>query len=297
MSGAAAWLKAVPDWLRSLLLFVVVFYALLCLVAWAAQRRLLYFPDPQVVAPAAVGLEAEVLSRQAADGVTLTMWWVPPQGDRPVVVYFHGNGGNLAYRAAVFRDLTAAGHGLLALSYRGYGGSGGSPSEAGLILDARAAYEAARERAPAAGIVAYGESLGTGVAVRLAAERSVSGLILEAPFTAVEDRASELFWYLPVRMLLADRCRSRDHIAAVRAPLLVLHGDADTVIPVGHGRALFQLANEPKTFAHFPGAGHNDLWSRGGREEVLRFLGGLRPGAADAGGAAPPPAVAQLNRR
>lgn len=275
MNGATAWLKAVPDWLRSLVVFVVVFYLLLCLVVWIAQRRMLYFPDPQVVAPAAAGFTAEVLSRRAADGVPLLLWWAPPRDRRPVVIYFHGNGGNLAYRAPLFSDLAGAGYGLLALSYRGYAGSGGSPGEEGFARDAEAAYEAARALAPGSPVVLFGESLGSGVAVRLAAERPVDGVILNAPFTSVEDRARDLFWYLPVGLLLTDRFRSRDRIGSVRAPLLILHGEADTVMPVSHGRRLFAMANEPKTLVVFPGGGHDDLWTRGAREQVLAFLARL----------------------
>lgn len=272
MNGAAAWFRAVPDWLRTLALTVVVAYVLLCLMAWAAQRRLLYVPDPQVVPPAHAGVAAQVLTRRAADGVSLMLWWIPPGEGRPVVIYFHGNGGNLASRAPLFRDLAAEGHGLLALSYRGYAGSGGYPSEEGFARDAEAAYATARALAPGSPVVLFGESLGSGVAVRLAAEQPVDGLILTAPFTAVEDRARELFWYLPVGLLLADRFRSRDRIGSVRAPLLILHGEADTVMPVTHGRALFALANEPKTLMVVPGGGHDDLWIRGGREQVLAFL-------------------------
>lgn len=276
MSDVAVWLRAaMPGWVATPLIILAAGYALVCLAVWTGQRRLLYFPDRQVVAPAAVGVPAQILSRAAADGTPLAMWWVPPRDGRPVVIYFHGNGGNLAYRAPVFRDLVAEGHGLLALSYRGYAGSGGAPGEAGLVEDARAAHAAVKELAPASDIVLFGESLGSGVAVRLAAEHPVSGLILNAPFTAIEDRAAEIFWFLPVRLLLADRFRSRDLIGRVNAPLLILHGEADTVIPIAHGRALFALANEPKLFAPFPGGGHDDLWERGGRETVLAFLARL----------------------
>lgn len=275
MSEMSGWMRAVPAWIVTPLVLFAAGYVVLCLAAWAGQRRLLYFPDRQIVAPADVGVPAQSLSRTAADGTPLTMWWAPPREERPVVIYFHGNGGNLADRAPVFRDLVAEGYGLLALSYRGYAGSGGAPGEAGFAEDARAAYAAAKEFAPAAGIVLFGESLGSGVAVRLAAERPTGGIILTAPFTGVEDRAAEIFWYLPVRLLLADRFRSRDLIGRVRAPLLILHGEADTVIPIAHGRALFALANEPKTLAPFPGGGHDDLWERGGREAVLAFLGRL----------------------
>jgi hypothetical protein len=273
--NATAWLRAVPGWLTTAAGAFLLGYVLLCMAAWLAQRRLLYFPDTQVVAPAAVDVPAQVLSRVAADGVSLTMWWAPPREGRPVVIYFHGNGGNLAYRAPVFRDMIGAGYGLLALSYRGYAGSGGKPGEEGFAEDARAAHSAVAELAPGAGIVLFGESLGSGVAVRLATERPVSGVVLNAPYTSVEERAQEIFWYLPVRLLLADRYRSRDIIGGIRAPLLILHGEADTVIPVAHGRALFHSASEPKTFVPIAGAGHDELWGRGGREAVLAFLARL----------------------
>ncbi len=273
--NATGWLRAVPGWFTTAAGAFLLGYALICLAAWFAQRRLLYFPDPQIVAPATVGVPAQALVRRAADGVSLTMWWAPPRDGRAVVIYFHGNGGNLAYRAPVFRDLIDAGYGLMALSYRGYAGSGGRPGEEGFAEDARAAHAAAAELAPEADIVLFGESLGSGVAVRLAAERPVSGVVLNAPYTSVEERAQEIFWYLPVRLLLADRYRSRDVIGCIRAPLLILHGEADTVIPVAHGRALFASASEPKTFVPITRGGHDDLWGRGGREIVLAFLARL----------------------
>lgn len=275
MTEAVAGSRSLAGWLVLLAGAAAVLYGLVCLAAWAGQRRLLYFPDRQAVAPATVGLPAQVLTRTTADGVKVMMWWAPPRENRPIILYFHGNGGNLAYRAPLFRDLVGAGYGLLALSYRGYAGSEGSPSEAGLMEDARAAHAAAVELAPQARLVLFGESLGSGVAVRLAAERRVDGLVLNAPFTAVEDRAQELFPYLPVRLLLSDRFRSRDHIGAVRAPLLILHGEHDQVIPQAHGRALFALANEPKTFVGIRGGDHDGLWDLGGRQAVFAFLAGL----------------------
>lgn len=258
-------------------------YAVLVLGLTLGQRSLLYLPDGLVITPDMRSVPAEVMTTTTADGETIRLWWIAPRGDQPVVLHFHGNGGNLAMWSAVFRDLAAAGYGVLAVSYRGYGGSSGRPSEAGLIADARAAYARARELAPGAAIVAFGDSLGTGVAVALAAEAEVAGLVLNAPFTAVEDVAAETYWFAPVRLLIWDRFLSRDRIRAVRAPVLILHGDADEVVPFPHGERLYALANEPKRFVRIAGGGHINLWRNGGREAVLAFLDALRAG--------------QLNRR
>lgn len=264
-------------WLMAIAVLLGLGYAALCATMWGAQRRLLYFPEGEVTLPAAVGLNAEVISRTTEDGVAIRMWWIAPRGDKPVVIHMHGNGGNLSYWAAVFADLSAAGYGVLALSYRGYGGSAGSPSEAGLIADARTAYATAGELAPGARIVLFGDSLGTGVATALAVERPIAALVLNAPFTAVEDRAAELFRFLPVRWLIADRFLSRERIAKVTAPILIVHGDQDMTVPIAHGLQLFALAREPKRFLRIAGGGHNGLWSQGGSEAVLAFLGEVVP--------------------
>lgn len=262
-------------WLGIVAVIVIVGYIVLCVAMWGMQRRLLYFPDTTAVSPREVGLVADVLAARAEDGVPVRLWWMPPEAGRPVVIHMHGNGGNLSYWAPVFRDLAAAGYGVMALSYRGYAGSPGAPSEAGLIADAKAAYDAARARAPDAPIVLFGESLGSGVATALAAERPVAGLMLSAPFTAIADRAAELFPFLPVGSLLADSYLSRERIGKVRAPVLIVHGTLDATVPIGHGERLFQRAAEPKRFVRIEGGGHNDLWSRGSREAVLGFLGSI----------------------
>ena len=152
-----------------------------------AQRSLMYFPETLHTTPAAAGLpEAEEVSLTAADGVQSLLWQVPPRDGKPVLLYLHGNGGALRYRVERFRRLTKDGIGLLALEYRGYGGLAGSPSEQGLIADAEAAYAYAMAHYPVSQIVVWGESLGTGVAVALAAEKPVGRVILEAPFTSAE---------------------------------------------------------------------------------------------------------------
>src|SRR3954468_10483257 len=155
-----------------------------------AQRALMYFPDRQRTPPAAGGLpQADEIMLDTADGERVLAWHVPPRGDKPVVLYFHGNGGSLRLRVDRFQKLVADGTGLLALSYRGYGGSSGKPTEAGLIEDGRAAYAFAAERY-AGRTVLWGESLGTAVAIALAAEKPVTRLILDAPFTSALDVAA-----------------------------------------------------------------------------------------------------------
>jgi fermentation-respiration switch protein FrsA (DUF1100 family) len=155
---------------------------------------------------------------------------VPPRGDSPVVIYFHGNGGSIRLRVDRFRRLVAAGVGLVGVSYRGYGGSTGTPTEQGLIEDARAAYAFAAERYPGR-IAVWGESLGTGVAVALASEKPVTHVILDAPYSSTVDVAADLYWFLPVRLLMKDQFRSDLRIKNVQAPVLILHGDGDDIIP------------------------------------------------------------------
>src|SRR5205085_5591128 len=163
---------------------------------------------------------------ETADGERVLGWHVPPRANEPVVIYFHGNGGALNLRVDRFQKIIAAGIGLVALSYRGYGGSSGRPSEAGLIEDARAAYAFAAERY-AGRIALWGESLGTGVAVALAAEKPTTHLILDAPYSSTVDVAADLYWFLPVRWLMKDQFRSDERIKQVKAPVLILHGRSE----------------------------------------------------------------------
>jgi len=240
---------------------------------YVAQRSLMYFPERLRTPPAAAGLpEAHEVALDTKDGETVIVWHVPPRGEKPVVLYCHGNGGALRYRVARFRPLIANGNGLVALSYRGYGGSTGSPTEAGLVADAEAAYAFAAARYPAERIVLWGESLGSGVAVALAAGHRVGRIVLEAPFTSAADVGARVFWFLPVRLLMKDQFRSDLRIARVTAPLLFLHGARDWVVPIALGERLYALANEPKRFVRFSDGGHEDLDLYGAQNAVRAFL-------------------------
>jgi fermentation-respiration switch protein FrsA (DUF1100 family) len=247
----------------------------LAAVLYVAQRSMMYFPETVHTTPAATGFGvAEEVPLTTADGVRISVWQVPPRDKRPVILYFHGNGGALRNRVDRFRKLTDAGVGLVALEYRGYGGQDGSPSEAGLIADAEAAYAYAAAHYPVPQLVVWGESLGAGVAVALAAEKPVGRVILEAPFTSATAVGAGHYWYLPVRLLMKDQFRSDERIAKITAPLLILHGVQDETVPYAMGEKLFDLANKPKHIVRFLDGHHQDLDQNGALDAVARFLAG-----------------------
>ena len=259
--------------LKWFLITVLVGYGAIAALAYFAQRALMYFPERTRTAPAAAGFaQAEEIELITSDGERVIAWHVPPRGEKPVVLYFQGNGGALNLRAQRFARIVADGTGLLALSYRGYGGSTGRPSEAGLLRDAEATYAYAAARYPAERLVPYGESLGSGVAVALAAEHIVGKVILEAPFTSAVDIGAAAYPFLPVRLLMHDTFRSDERIGKVTAPVLVLHGARDTIVPISYGERLYALISAPKKFVRFPEGHHSDLDSHGAQAAVRDFL-------------------------
>ena len=238
----------------------VVLYGGLIALLYLAQRSLQYFPERQRTTASASGLsEAEEAVLDTADGERVIVWHVPPREGHPIFLYFHGNGGSLRWRDERFRSLIADGSGLVALSYRGYGGSSGRPTETGLVEDAATAYSFAVARYPAERIVLWGESLGSAVAIALAAEKPVGHLVLEAPFTSAADVGALHYWFVPVRLFMKDQFRSDLRVGKVKAPVLVVHGENDAVVPVTFGERLYSLVQAPKRFVRIANAGHNDL--------------------------------------
>lgn len=229
---------------------------------YAFQRDLQYFPTRRDPAPEALGLAGvERATLTTPDGVRLVLWLSLPEGQAPVILFLHGNAGEIADRADRLTFWQDRGFGVAFLSWRGYGGSSGRPSEPGLLADAQTAYDHLRGLGVGPDrIVVVGESLGTGPAVMLAARNPVGAVILEAPYSAAVDIARATYPWLPEGLLMKDQFRTRDHIAAVGAPLLILHGEADRVIPAGHGRRLYDLAAEPKTFRSLGPVGHDALF-------------------------------------
>jgi fermentation-respiration switch protein FrsA (DUF1100 family) len=217
---------------------------------------------------------------RTADGETLVAWVAPPAAGRPVLLFFHGNAGNLGVpgRVAKFKDVVEDGTGLFALSYRGYGGSTGTPSEEGLARDAAAAYDAAVQRFGADRLVAYGESLGGAVAIRLATEARLMAVILEAPFVSAVAVAQHHYPFVPAALLLKDQYRSQDIVARVGVPLLVMHGERDGIVPFAQGVALYNAANPPRRFVRFPQGGHEDLMDHGAIPQIRAFLADVEKG-------------------
>lgn len=264
--------------LKWLLIVVSVGY-LGGLAALFLLQRSFLFPIPLAArtTPAAAGFPAvEEHLLTTDDGEKVIVWHHPARPGHPVILYFHGNGDFLAGFFGRFRDVIADGTGVVALSYRGYAGSSGQPSEQGLLRDAAAAYAFTTARYSADKIVAWGFSLGTGVAVALAAEQPVGRMILEAPYTSISDVAASAFPIFPVRRVLKDPFHSDQRIARVKAPLLFMHGARDPTIPIAFGERLFALANEPKQFVRFPEGGHNDLDDYGATATARQFIGAAR---------------------
>src|SRR5712672_1764456 len=268
--------------LKWLLIVVSVAYACAVAVLFFVQRSFL-FPIPTAVrtTPQAAGFpEAEEHVLTTADGEKVIVWHVPAEPGHAVVIYFPGNGDFLAGSVGRFRAIASDGTGLVALSYRGYAGSSGQPSERGLLQDAASAYAFTVARYSADRIVVWGFSLGSGVAVAVAADHPVGKLILEAPFTSTVDIAARAFPVVPVRWLLRDRFHSDERIARVTAPLLIMHGQRDSTVSIDFGERLFALAHEPKQFVRFPEGGHDNLDNYGAIETARHFIGaskGRRP--------------------
>jgi fermentation-respiration switch protein FrsA (DUF1100 family) len=274
----------------SLLKGAVIVYAMVVGILWFMQDTMLYHRSsgaPMLNDPTLLP-KREIVCLTTADGLNLRSWYFrAARAEMPTVLFFHGNAGDIGNHLPFAKFLIEAGYGLLALEYRGYGGNPGKPGEKGLIEDGRAAFAFLKSQSiPDSGIVLYGESLGTGVAVPLAAEHPVRALILRSPYTSIAEVAAIQLPYIPARWLVRDRFDSLAKIGFNTAPLFIFHGANDTLIPLALGREIFAAANEPKTWLTVDGAGHNDVQTPEAERAVLDFLKRL-PAAA-------PIAVAQV---
>jgi uncharacterized protein len=269
--------------MRAALLTLVIAAVLLKLLVWRMEPRMAFFPFAGIQdTPARAGVPFTDLTIPTSDGETLHGWWLGHPSPRAQVIYWHGNGGNLSLWMPVLADLRQRGFSVLAVDYRGYGASTGTPSERGIYRDAEAAtsHFNQRLRRPGSPTVFWGRSLGCAVASHAATRSAPDGLILESPFPDV----ASLFAGNPVMRLLSvfstySFATSR-HLTAYRGPLLVVHGDADSIIPFAGGRRVFDRApSAQKTFAVLPGADHNDLHTSHPAywPALDRFLSSLRP--------------------
>jgi uncharacterized protein len=248
--------------IKFLVVFVILAYAAAALGMYVFQRKLQYHPENKGLTPASVGISgASVETLTTAGGEKIILWHAPAKAGLPTILYFQGNAGEIGDRPLRFNYYQARGFGVAYLSYRGFGGSSGSPSEAGLIADATAAYDWLIAKGVEPGKIGLlGESLGSGVAVQLAAKREVGAVALEAPYTSTVEVAAKIYWWLPVHALMKDQFKSIDFIAAVGAPLLIIHGEEDRLIPVDFGKRLFAAANQPKELEIVQGFGHDVLF-------------------------------------
>ncbi len=256
------------------ILIVLGGYAVLVWFVHTNQRDLLYFPSSERISPADSGLTLVREQELKISGDrTLYSWFAGAQPGMPTLLYMHGNAGSVGTRAEAVRKLQDFGFGVYVLGYPGYGGSEGEPTEAALMEAANAGYDYLRQRGiPADRIVLMGESLGSAVAVQLAADQQAYALILLAPMLSVLERAEASYPFLPVRRLLKDTWLSSDYIDKIEMPLMVVHGTADRVIPIESGFQLFHLAKQPKEFNGVKDAGHNNLFEHELVTMIDRFL-------------------------
>lgn len=260
-------------------------YGGLLLAGYFFQSHMVFYPETgrEIVAtPAQIGLPYEDIHLQTTDGISLHGWYIPAPDSRGTVLFLHGNAGNISHRLDYVQMFHSLGYSTLIFDYRGYGNSGGAPTEQGTYQDAEAAwnYLTGQMKIPSCRIVVFGESLGGAVAAWLAARQKPAALVIASGFTSVPDLGRQLYPYLPVRWLVRIRYDTRANLRNVAAPVLIAHSPEDEIVPFGHGRALFAAANPQKRFLELAG-GHNDGFIYM-RESWVRVLGDFLTEQTDA---------------
>lgn len=238
----------------------LIFYAGMLLLVYFLQDRLLYFPLKDIdVTPAALQLAFEEVRLTTDDGQTLAAWWIPAEKERAVLLFCHGNGGNISYRLDSIDIFSRLGLSVLIFDYRGYGGSTGQPSEKGTYRDAESAwrYLVDVQKKKPEKIICFGESLGGAVAAEIAMRHESGGLIIMSSFTSIPELAGRLYPFLPIKLLSKFRYATIEKIANIAAPKLIIHSPDDEIIPFEQGRSLYEKAAHPKQFLQIKG-GHNE---------------------------------------
>jgi len=279
----------------SILRVAVLAYLGFTVLLYFFQSKFVYHPLAEIRnTPTDYGMKFEDVQLTTSDGLSLHGWYVPAADSRGVVLFCHGNAGNISHRLDSLFLWRGLGMDVLIFDYRGYGKSQGKPSEQGTHLDARAAWDylVNQRQVPPGRIIIYGRSLGGAMAAPLAAEVHPRALILESTFTSIPDLGSDLYWFLPVRWLARFQYNTLEAVPKVRCPLLVVHSREDNLIPFSHGKRLFEAATAPKTF-HAMRGGHNEGWilsmHEGYRDALKRFCTeSLAPQSAKTGPATSP---------
>jgi fermentation-respiration switch protein FrsA (DUF1100 family) len=303
-----------PRMIWSVLVPVAIAYAVLLVAVFVFQSRLVFYPGigrETLLSPEAYGLKHESMEIRTADGETLHAWWVPADGARGVVLFFHGNAGNISHRLDYLSMFNRLRYTTLIVDYRGYGRSTGTPSEEGTYRDAEAAWDYLRHArlTQPRDVVVAGESLGGAVATWLAARKSLTpaplpsgegrleipsprmgeghgmgegprAVLLFSTFTSVNDLGAQVYWFLPVRLLSRIGYDNLENLKRIHAPVFIAHSRDDDIVPYSHGTRLFEAAHEPKAFLEMRG-GHNDGFVFVRQEWVAQLAAFLERAAAN----------------
>lgn len=254
--------------------YAISIYLGLLIFMFLFQRNLQYFPMGKIAAISSyslAGFEEKILT--TADQGKILAWYKPAKSGQKVILYFHGNAGNMGDRAYKFAAFSEKDFGVLAISYRGYSGSNGKPTEAAMRLDSKAALDfLLSQNYQPQDIIFFGESLGASIAIQLAEGFNPYALILESPFSSAASVGQRSYWFIPVRLLLKDKFDSMKFAGKISAPTLIIHGTADAVVPYEEGQILFNALKVNKKFVTVEKAGHLDFTEEFLIEEMEKFL-------------------------
>lgn len=244
----------------SIVLISLVVYVSLIAFLFVFQSSLVYFPVREItMTPHDVGLPYEAVFFETTDGVKLSGWFIPVERPRGIILFCHGNGGNISHRLDAMEIFYHLGFSIFIFDYRGYGQSQGKPTEPGTYRDAEAAWHYLMEtrQVTPADVIIFGESLGGAIAAWLAQHYVPRALILASTFTSIQDMASEIYPYFPVRLISRFNYNTLDYLQQVSCPVLIIHSPEDDIVPFHHGRRLFEAAKAPKEFLEIKGT-HNE---------------------------------------
>ena len=265
----------------SIIIGFLCFYFAAVLTMYVGQRNMMYYPNPNPQNKAQFKAEdMSELQIQTEDGILLSAWYKEPEQNKPIIVVFHGNASHMGMSAWKVREYMDLGYGALLPAYRGYAGNKGKPSEQGFYKDAKAviSWLLNKERYTHKDIILLGESLGSGIAIEMASNAypDIKAVILESPYTSFPDLAKKHYPFIPFAgMLVKDKYNSIAKIDKVSAPVLIIHGQKDLIVPYEFGERLYEAASEPKEMITMPLAGHNDLYLHGASDQVVAFLSQL----------------------
>jgi uncharacterized protein len=268
------WANDLKKGLWAITALIAVAYLSLCGYLYVNQNKLIYKATRADISPQVAGVPIEDLRLRTPDGESLQAWYSPPKPGMPVILFLPGQGQHLNDAGLRYKIMHDRGVGFLSVAYRGFSGSTGTPSEAGVYTDALTGYDYLGKLGfKPEDIVVHGHSLGTGIATFVASQRPMRALILEAPFAAAADVAQSRYPLIPVSLLMHDKFESRERMEQISTRVMIAHGDADATIPISEGQKLYARTRPPKIFILIKGGGHSDLPKRGVYKAYWQFIG------------------------